>query len=247
MATSPNFSWPEPDNSDLVKNGALAIRTAVDAIDASMAELKGGTTGQVLAKASNTDMDFVWSVDAGGISPTIFAAKGDLLTATGNDTPAVLTIGANGTFLTPDSSQATGLKYATAAQQFPWAAYTFTPSGVTVGNGTLTARYQEIGKTVNIEVDLLFGSTTSITGIIIFGLPVTAKLGGYTGAGVVTYGDAAVGNFAGTAGLLSTTSFYLGATQTSGAYAFEVATSSTIPFTWTTNDRMTVRMTYEAA
>ena len=46
MATSPNFSWPEPDNTDLVKNGALAIRTAINAIDTSMAELKGGTTGQ---------------------------------------------------------------------------------------------------------------------------------------------------------------------------------------------------------
>jgi hypothetical protein len=61
MATSPNFGWLEPDNTDLVKNGALAIRTAVNAIDASMADLKGGTTGQVLAKATNTDMDFTWT------------------------------------------------------------------------------------------------------------------------------------------------------------------------------------------
>jgi hypothetical protein len=61
MATSPSFNWPEPDNTDLVKNGALAIRTAVDAIDTSMTDLLGGTTGQVLAKASGTDMDFTWS------------------------------------------------------------------------------------------------------------------------------------------------------------------------------------------
>lgn len=64
MATSPNFSWPEPDNTDLVKNGALAIRTAVNAIDSSMAELKGGTTGQVLSKTSATDMDFTWATPA---------------------------------------------------------------------------------------------------------------------------------------------------------------------------------------
>jgi hypothetical protein len=68
MATSPNFSWPEPDNSDLVKNGALAIRTAVDAIDSSMADLKGGTTGQVLTKASGTDMDFSWGTASSGSS-----------------------------------------------------------------------------------------------------------------------------------------------------------------------------------
>jgi hypothetical protein len=69
MATSPNFGWLEPDNTDLVKNGALAIRTLGDAIDASLVDLKGGTTGQVLAKASNTDMDFVWANDAAGGAP----------------------------------------------------------------------------------------------------------------------------------------------------------------------------------
>jgi hypothetical protein len=42
----------------------LAIRTLGDAIDASLVDLKGGTTGQVLAKASNTDMDFTWATSA---------------------------------------------------------------------------------------------------------------------------------------------------------------------------------------
>jgi len=65
MATTPNFNWSTPDNTGLVKNGALDIRTLGNSIDASMADLKGGTTGQVLAKASNTDMDFVWAADAG--------------------------------------------------------------------------------------------------------------------------------------------------------------------------------------
>jgi hypothetical protein len=61
MATTPNFNWSTPDNTGLVKNGALDIRTLGNAIDASMVDLKGGTTGQVLAKATNTDMDFTWS------------------------------------------------------------------------------------------------------------------------------------------------------------------------------------------
>ena len=68
MATSPNFNWPEPDNTDLVKNGALAIRTAVDAIDSSLVDLKGGTTGQVLSKTSATDMDFTWIAPSAGSS-----------------------------------------------------------------------------------------------------------------------------------------------------------------------------------
>ena len=113
MATSPNFSWPEPDNTDLVKNGALAIRTAVNAIDTSMAELKGGTTGQVLSKTSGTDMDFTWVTtdDANAIQNAIVDAKGDLIAATANDTPARLAVGTNGKALIADSSAATGLSY----------------------------------------------------------------------------------------------------------------------------------------
>lgn len=77
MATTPNFNWSTPDNTGLVKNGALDIRTLGNSIDASMADLKGGTTGQVLAKATNTDMDFTWTTVAGGggkILQVVFAS-----------------------------------------------------------------------------------------------------------------------------------------------------------------------------
>lgn len=114
MATSPNFGWLEPDNTDLVRNGALAIRTAVNAIDASLVDLKGGTTGQVLSKASNTDMDFTWVADATGIPATIFDAKGDIIAATAADTASRLAVGTDGQVLTADSTAATGIKWATA-------------------------------------------------------------------------------------------------------------------------------------
>lgn len=112
MANTTNFGWETPDDTDLVKDGASAMRTLGNAIDASFVDLKGGTTGQVLAKASNTDLDFTWS----SVDPlTILDAKGDLITATAADTPARLAVGANGTYLQADSSTATGLKWGTVS------------------------------------------------------------------------------------------------------------------------------------
>jgi hypothetical protein len=110
--TTPNFGWAVPTSTDLVKDGAVAIETLGDSIDASLVDLKGGTTGQVLTKASGTDMDFSWTA----VDPlVILDAKGDLITATAADTPARLAVGTNNQVLTADSSTATGLKWATPA------------------------------------------------------------------------------------------------------------------------------------
>jgi hypothetical protein len=117
MATTTNFGWETPDDTDLVKDGALAMRTLGNSIDTSFVDLKGGTTGQVLSKASNTDLDFTWVAqdDSNAIQNAIVDAKGDLITATAADTPARLAVGTNGQVLTADSSTATGLKWAAAA------------------------------------------------------------------------------------------------------------------------------------
>ena len=115
--TTPNFGWPVPTSTDLVKDGATAIEALGDSIDASLLDLKGGTTGQVLSKTSGTDMDFTWvtSDDANAIQNTIVDAKGDLIGATAADTPARLAVGTNGQVLTADSTASTGLKWATAS------------------------------------------------------------------------------------------------------------------------------------
>ncbi len=60
MATTTNFGWETPDDTDYVKDGAAAMRTLGNSIDSSFVDLKGGTTGQVLSKASGTDLDYTW-------------------------------------------------------------------------------------------------------------------------------------------------------------------------------------------
>jgi hypothetical protein len=196
MATSPNFNWPEPDNTDLVKNGALAIRTAVDAIDTSLAELKGGTTGQVLSKTSNTDMDFTWT---------------------------------------------------SATDQYPWTAYTPTLTNITLGNGTVIGRYQLVGKTVNLFFSLTLGSTTSFTAGIAVSLPVAPL---YTNEykGLASLNDNGVADYPAFfyAGQ-SPAVLYITAANTAGTYITTTPVNATTPFTWTTNDRFTLSLTYEAA
>ena len=115
--TTPNFGWSVPTSTDLVKDGATAIETLGDSIDASLVDLKGGTTGQVLAKNSNTDMDFTWVAqdDSNAIQNAIVDAKGDLIAASAADTPARLAVGTNGQVLQANSSTSTGLEWVTLA------------------------------------------------------------------------------------------------------------------------------------
>jgi len=100
--TTPNFGWAVPTSTDLVKNGAVAIETLGDSIDASLLDLKGGTTGQVLAKASGTDMDFSWVAqdDSNAIQNALLTTTGDTIYASSASTPARRAIGTTGQVLT---------------------------------------------------------------------------------------------------------------------------------------------------
>lgn len=102
MASTTSFNWETPDDTDLVKDGAAAIRTLGNSIDTSMTDLLGGTTGQVLAKASNTNMDFTWVAqdDSNAIQNALLTTTGDTIYASGASTPARLGIGTTGQVLT---------------------------------------------------------------------------------------------------------------------------------------------------
>jgi len=144
--TTPNFGWSVPTSTDLVKDGATAIETLGDAIDASLVDLKGGTTGQVLSKNSNTDMDFTWVAqdDSNAIQNTIVDAKGDLIGATAADTPARLAVGTNGQVLTADSTASTGLAWTSISSGAYTQLATGSLSGTSVTLSSISQSYKKL-------------------------------------------------------------------------------------------------------
>lgn len=241
-----NFGWQMPTSTDLVTDLPADFETFGQAVDTSLADLKGGTTGQVLSKASNTDMDFTWVAqdDSNAIQNAIVDAKGDLIAASAVDTPARLAVGANGTFLTPDSTAGVGLKWATATDQFPWQAWTPTYTNLTIGNGTVVARYQQIGKTINFEFYFSMGSTSAMGTTPQITMPVTPKY--YAKTFDMYIQDAGTQFFIGTADTFDS-KFYPTVILTNTTYAQVSYLSATTPMTWTTSDNFSIRGSYEAA
>jgi hypothetical protein len=83
------FNWQMPTNTDLVTELPADFEVFGQAVATSMADLLGGTSGQILAKASNTDMDFTWITnDVGDI--TAITATSPL---TGGGTSGAVTVG----------------------------------------------------------------------------------------------------------------------------------------------------------
>lgn len=201
MANTTNFNWETPDDTDLVKDGAAAIRTLGSAIDTSLVDLKGGTTGQVLSKATNTDMDFTWVAqdDSNAIQNAIVDAKGDLITATAADTPARLAVGTNGYVLTADSGEATGIKWAASAAGGMTLLSTTSLTGATTTISSISSSYVNLflvisgvsnatadGDKIRVAVN---GNTNTAYGQSgVFTLPSTLATGGLNGDYIRTTG-----------------------------------------------------------
>lgn len=91
MATTTNFGWETPDDTDLVKDGAAAMRTLGNSIDTSFVDLKGGTTGQVLSKTSGTDLDFTW-IEQDDTTISFNAQTGTTYTLVAGDLGKIVTL-----------------------------------------------------------------------------------------------------------------------------------------------------------
>jgi hypothetical protein len=255
-----------PTASDLVTDLPADFETFGQAVATSMADLLGGTTGQILSKASNTDMDFTWitndvgditavtagtGISGGGTSGAVtitnsmateISAKGDLIVGTGSQTFDNLTAGANDLVLSAASGETTGLKYAGA-----WTTWTPSYTDMTVGNATVTARYSQIAKVVFFDFKIIWGSTTSITGgNPTFSLPKASVSPVFFFDGNIF--DSGVQNYSGGGQVVGGTSLvYMKVYNVAGAYPVPGAIGTTTPMTWTTNDEYQLHGFYEVA
>jgi hypothetical protein len=94
-----SFGWVMPSATDLVTDLPADFEVFGQAVDTDFAGLLGGTTGQVLAKASGTDLDFVWSADAAGMTNPM-TTTADIIYSSSGSTPARLGIGSTDDVLT---------------------------------------------------------------------------------------------------------------------------------------------------
>lgn len=127
-----------------------------------------------------------------------------------------------------------------------WQTWTPSYTNITVGNGTVVAKYKQVGKKVSFRFRLTFGTTTSISTAPTITLPVTAASDAvdfFSGDGAQTVGGTGASQ-GGSVYILSTTTMRPVSINTNGVY---IDITATVPFTWTNTDRLQVSGTYEAA
>jgi hypothetical protein len=180
MATTTNYGWDTPDDTDLVKDGAAAIRTLGQSIDTSLVDLKGGTTGQVLAKNSNTDMDFIWSADAAGMANPM-TTTGDTIYSSSGSTPDRLPIGTAGQILQVNSG-ATAPEWATIAASSANSSFSLLNAGGTALTGATTITVSGITGYEKFLVVVIGGSTGAPADFIL-------RINGDTGTNYVNAGS----------------------------------------------------------
>lgn len=139
--------------------------------------------------------------------------------------------------------------------QDQWTTWTPTWGGLTVGNGTVIARYFRVGNTVSFRLLFTAGGTSVFAGTFTFSLPVAirndyaAGLEGIHSQVVLVDGGSAATRTVGGAYVASAGSSTVGmiVDRLGGTYATAAVVNTTTPWTWAATDTISVTGTYEAA
>ena len=129
-----------------------------------------------------------------------------------------------------------------------WSTWTPSYANITVGNGTVSARYSRVGDTITATYYFVLGSTSSIGSNATFSIPVTAATTsvGFS-MGTCRFTDGGSPNYGGAPFLTSATTVLPQAHTTSGTYSVYTNLTASVPFTWASGDVLRAMFTYEAA
>lgn len=228
----------------VIETGIQTAQAAAEAaIAASLVDAKGdlivGTAADTAARLAVGTNNFALIADsaqAGGM-------KWAQITNSMVDSAAAITyskLNLASSIVDADISASAAISVSKLSGAFSTYTPTWTGNSVnpTLGNGTLTGRYIQIGKLVYASLFLTFGTTTTGgTGFWGFSMPVTGQGTVVNGSGYIE--DLAVLGYGITAQGLTTT--------TVAARTSAVLLDATNPFSWGNGDFLKLGFTYEAA
>lgn len=267
-STTTYFGVSYPTSTDYVKDGATAMQTIATGFDTAVAiPVYNNQTGTTYTFVIGDTAKTVTSNNASSVTFTIPPqssvawASGASIKVT-NLGAGVVTI-AGGVGVTVTNTAATISQYSSATlvrtgsdawtiipngSSPTWTSYTPTLTNLTLGNGTLTARYTQIGKTVIVKFSFVLGTTSAVGTQPIFSLPVgiTANTTPAWTPGEAKFEDVGGGVYSGFTFFQSTTTIRFFANTVSGAYIKEANVSATVPFTFGNTDGIFTTIIFEA-
>lgn len=218
----------------------LTTKGDLRVFDTANARLPVGTDTHVLIADSVQALGVKWGLPSGVGSP--LTTKGDIHGFTTID--ARLAVGTNAQIIVADSGEGLGIKWADPGT---WQTWTPTYVNITVGNGAVVSRFVQIGNLVIAQFQFTLGSTSTIGS----SPDITAPVSMVSTTDRIPLGSVTFVDFGGPVkeGVITDVGgkFRISVLKADSTYLGLADISATVPFTWTTSDRLAFTVTFEAA